>query len=66
MEHGHTDYSSIISIIIIILIVLFVISFMLFIRRLLINSSLKNKQSEDIKNKLDKIISLLEKERTDK
>ncbi len=45
------------------LIVLFVVSFTLFIRRLLINSSTKNVQSDQIEKKLDKIIELLEKDK---
>ncbi|MFX3635820.1 MAG: DUF4083 domain-containing protein [Candidatus Pristimantibacillus sp.] len=44
------------------LIVLFIVSFTLFIRRLLINSSVKN-QTDEIEKKLDKIIDLLEKDR---
>lgn len=43
------------------LMALFVISFTLFIRRLLINSSIKSNQSVEIEKKLDKIIELLEK-----
>jgi len=42
---------------------LFVISFSLFMRRLLINSSLKTKHSIEIDKKLDKIIELLEKDK---
>ncbi|MCJ7841971.1 DUF4083 domain-containing protein [Lederbergia sp. NSJ-179] len=45
------------------LIALFVVSFMLFIRRLIINSSEKGNQSVEIEKKLDKIIELLEKEK---
>ncbi|WP_394514359.1 DUF4083 domain-containing protein [Priestia aryabhattai] len=45
------------------LIALFVISFSLFMRRLLINSSLKTKHSIEIDKKLDKIIELLEKDK---
>ncbi|MHA6253277.1 DUF4083 family protein [Oceanobacillus sp. CAU 1775] len=50
------------------LIILFVLSFTLFIRRMLINSSIKNTGSNEIEKKFDtiieqnnKIISLLEK-----
>ncbi|WP_313891140.1 DUF4083 family protein [Psychrobacillus sp.] len=43
------------------LILIGVISFLLFIRRLLINSSLRNNNSNEIETKLDKIIDLLEK-----
>jgi len=61
---GNVDYGSIIFMaIMILLILLFVVSFMLFIRRLVVNSSLKNNHSEDIQKKLDKIIDLLEKEK---
>ncbi len=45
------------------LIVLFLVSFSLFIRRLLINSSIKNIHSDQIEKKLDKIIELLEKDK---
>ncbi|RFB20741.1 DUF4083 domain-containing protein [Bacillus sp. ALD] len=52
---------SIVYLIIIIgLIALFVVSFTLFIRRLLINSSIKSRRSTEIEKKLDKIIELLE------
>ncbi|WP_354348396.1 DUF4083 family protein [Priestia aryabhattai] len=52
---------SIVYLIIIIgLIALFVVSFTLFIRRLLINSSIKSSRSIEIEKKLDKIIELLE------
>ncbi|WP_310336451.1 DUF4083 family protein [Priestia megaterium] len=52
---------SIVYLIIIIgLIALFVVSFTLFIRRLLINSSIKSNRSIEIEKKLDKIIELLE------
>jgi len=46
------------------LVVLFAISFALFIRRLLINSSAKNNRITEIEKKLDKIIDLIEKEKT--
>lgn len=46
------------------LILLGVISFSLLIRRLLINSSLRNIHSKEIETKLDKIIYLLEKDRS--
>ncbi|MBP1931981.1 DUF4083 domain-containing protein [Ammoniphilus resinae] len=45
------------------LIALFVVSFTLFIRRLLINSSVKSIQTDEIEKKLDKIISLLERDK---
>jgi len=45
------------------LIVIFVVSFSLFIRRLLINSSVKCNQTAEIERKLDKIIELLEKDK---
>lgn len=45
------------------IIVLFVVSFTLFIRRLLINSSVKIKQAVEIEVKLDKIINLLERDK---
>lgn len=52
---------SIVYLIIIIgLIALFVVSFTLFIRRLLIDSSIKSSRSIKIEKKLDKIIELLE------
>lgn len=43
-------------------IVIFVVSFTLFIRRLLINSSVKNNQLSELEKKLDKIIEILEKD----
>ncbi|MDG0029973.1 DUF4083 domain-containing protein [Priestia sp. Y58] len=46
------------------LIALFAVSFTLFIRRLLINSSVKSNQSIQIDKKLDKIIELLEKDKS--
>ncbi|MFB5087739.1 DUF4083 family protein [Psychrobacillus sp. PGGUH221] len=46
------------------LILLGVFSFSLLIRRLLINSSLRNIHSKEIETKLDKIIYLLEKDRS--
>lgn len=42
------------------LVVLFVVSFILFVRRLLVNSAVKNNQFKDIEKKLDKIIELME------
>jgi len=57
----HFNVFSIVYLIIIIgLIALFVVSFTLFIRRLLINSSIKSNRSIEIEKKLDKIIELLE------
>jgi hypothetical protein len=44
------------------LIALFVISFTLFVRRLLVNSTVKNNQLNEIGNKLDRMIELLERE----
>ena len=44
------------------LIILFVISFTFFIRRLLLNSTIKRKQINDLDKKLDRIIELLEKD----
>lgn len=38
------------------LIVLFVISFTLFVRRLMVNSTVKNNQLKEIGNKLDEIL----------
>ncbi|WP_176586148.1 DUF4083 family protein [Priestia megaterium] len=56
----HFNVISIVYLIIIIgLIALFVVSFTLFIRRLLINSSIKSNRSIEIEKKLDKIIELL-------
>lgn len=40
------------------------VSFTLFIRRLLINTSRNHQNSNSIEEKLDKIISLLEKDKT--
>ncbi|AQU77158.1 DUF4083 family protein [Priestia megaterium] len=57
----HFNVISIVYLIIIIgLIALFIVSFTLFIRRLLINSSIKSNRSIEIEKKLDKIIELLE------
>ncbi|MFI8658057.1 DUF4083 family protein [Priestia megaterium] len=57
----HFNVFSIVYLIIIIgLIALSVVSFTLFIRRLLINSSIKSNRSIEIEKKLDKIIELLE------
>lgn len=39
-----------------------IISFTLFIKRLLVNASIRNNHSKEIGYKLDKIIDLLEKE----
>ncbi|MBM7609811.1 Na+-transporting NADH:ubiquinone oxidoreductase subunit NqrF [Lysinibacillus composti] len=38
------------------LIILFVVSFTLFIRRVLINSTIKNNEANEVEKKLDKII----------
>jgi biopolymer transport protein ExbD len=47
--------------IVIVLIILFVVSFTLFIRRIIINTSSKSTQTNEIEKKIDKIIDLLEK-----
>ncbi len=47
------------------LVILFVISFSLFIRRLLVNQKVKNSQLNELEKKLDKIIGLMEKEKSD-
>ncbi|NBI30173.1 DUF4083 family protein [Chengkuizengella marina] len=44
------------------LIILFIVSFVLFIRRLLINSSAKVVHNAEINKKLDRVIELLEKQ----
>lgn len=53
--------SAIYSLIFLLLAILFMISFALFVRRLLINSSIKSKGTSDIATKLDKIIEQNEK-----
>ncbi len=45
------------------LLVLFIISFILFVKRLLVNSTNKNSQLIEIGKKLDKIIEIMEKEK---
>jgi len=50
--------------IVFILIILFAISLLLFIRRTLINSSTRNANSVKIEEKLDRIIELLEKDKS--
>lgn len=45
------------------LLALFAVSFTLFIRRLLINSSVTSNQTTEIAKKLDKIIDLLERDK---
>lgn len=64
MEWYVIDNFNVISIVYLIIIIgliaLFVVSFTLFIRRLLINSSIKSNRSIEIEKKLDKIIELLE------
>lgn len=64
MEWYVIDHFNVISIVYLIIIIgliaLFVVSFTLFIRRLLINSSIKSNRSIEIEKKLDKIIELLE------
>ncbi|MGF9891028.1 DUF4083 domain-containing protein [Priestia megaterium] len=47
-----------------ILIILFVISFVIFVRRTLINSSARNANSAKLEEKLDRIIELLEKDKS--
>lgn len=49
--------------IVILLIILFFISFMLFIRRTLLNSGTKPNNSVNMEKKLDRIIELLENEK---
>jgi len=53
----------IILVVVYVLIVLFVISFTLFIRRLIRNTTIRNQQTSQIEEKLDKIIELLEKDK---
>lgn len=64
---GYSDLDEMISILywvfIIGLIVLFIVSFTLFVRRMLINATVKSKQSVRIEKKLDRIIELLEQEK---
>jgi hypothetical protein len=64
VEWYNIDNFNVISIVYLIIIIgliaLFVVSFTLFIRRLLINSSIKSSRSIEIEKKLDKIIELLE------
>lgn len=50
----------------ILLIILFFLSFMLFIRRILINQRPEIKDSQNINEKLDRIIELLEKDKAKK
>jgi len=50
------------SALLILLVLLGAVSFGLFIRRLLINSKVNNNTSNDINQKLDRIIDLLEKQ----
>ncbi|MGF2616246.1 DUF4083 domain-containing protein [Rossellomorea vietnamensis] len=47
---------------ILLLLILGAVSFFLFVRRLLVNSSMNNNYNEDINNKLDRVIELLEKQ----
>jgi hypothetical protein len=64
VEWYNIDNFNVISIVYLIIIIgliaLFVVSFTLFIRRLLINSSIKSSRSIEIEKKLDKVIELLE------
>jgi hypothetical protein len=48
----------------ILLIILFFVSFMMFIRRNLINQGIKANNTVNVEKKLDKIIELLEKEKS--
>ncbi len=50
----------------ILLIILFFVSFMLFIRRILINQRPETNDSQNINEKLDRIIELLEKDKAKK
>lgn len=52
--------------IVILLIILFFVSFMMFIRRILINQGTKANNTVTMEKKLDKIIELLEKEKAGK
>lgn len=47
------------------LLVVFAVSFVLFIRRLLVNSSSRYKESVEINQKLDKIMNIVESDRKD-
>ncbi|WP_050614400.1 DUF4083 domain-containing protein [Bacillus testis] len=47
------------------LLVVFAVSFVLFIRRLLVNSSSRYKESVEINQKLDKIMNIIESDRKD-
>ena len=49
------------AVIVIALSVLSAVSFTLFIRRLLINASIRRSQNDEISKKLDKIIDMLER-----
>lgn len=60
---GSFDFSSIVYLILMGLIVLSVVSFTFIIRSLYANSSAKSKRNDEIEKKLDKIISLLDKDR---
>ncbi|MBS4200126.1 DUF4083 family protein [Bacillus sp. FJAT-49732] len=53
---------NILFVIIYLLLLLGAVSFILFIRAMLINAKAKNSASDDINNKLDRIIQLLEKQ----
>lgn len=48
------------------LVLLFVISFTLFVRRLLVNSAVKNNQLKEIGKKLDRIIEHMEIDKNNK
>nr|WP_312855525.1 DUF4083 family protein [Litoribacterium kuwaitense] len=50
------------QLIIIALIILFFVSLTLFVRRLMINASVKRKQAANAEKKLDRMIELLEKD----
>ena len=59
----YTAYSILYVIVIFGLICLFVVSFVLFIRKLLINSSTRNNRLDTIEEKLNTVIELLKQEK---
>ncbi|WP_077618185.1 DUF4083 domain-containing protein [Bacillus sinesaloumensis] len=61
---GLNVVSIVLMVIVIGLIALFIVSFTLFIRRIVMRSSVKDNQTNEIEKKLDKIIELLEKNKT--
>lgn len=54
------------QVVVLLLIILFFVSFILFVRRLLINQREKAKASLEVEQKLDKIIQLLEENNQNK